>query len=606
MMNRWMRYVGVLCLLLMTVMVVTAQDEDNIYTFESGVQFIIPEGATIDDSSGIPVLTLGEQTVMDVVDPLVIGETPDATVGVPLGDVMDFLLRAVGFEGERTAETTSNFVLSDGREIIGFDFTNASGAIQSVFVLRLSDGRVGALNFRTLDEVTQDTVNTIVAVAESLDIPTETTPSAETETTTTAEDELTAGLTQEHTYESGVTFRFPEDYTIVNTENPPATIGIPEVILVTMVDPNIVGMPANEPMDDIIDFAIGSSSLEVSDFEDFDVGGREAAIGSAPDGDLVKTMVLVRFADGTVGIMDITTQSELTEDQVDTMRSVAASFNSESSETATTRDEIGEANQLFDQAIAQRDANNYEEAVDLFTQAIELNPGFDAAYYGRALTYGYLGEIEDAVADYEQVMEIEPEATLRVRTDIVNLYALYDDMESAITELESLLEDVDEEDLSENILEAFDVYQAIADGEYNSDFYFSRANRLRQYGQYDLALEANQVMLDNEPDDPTVYAQRGVILNEAGEYDAAVEALTTGIELEPLPILFYNRGYTYSLMTDDFDAIVDKVHDYQCIILLADDTITQEQLDFVQQGIDRTIISSDDYEPITDPADCEA
>ena len=51
---------------------------------------------------------------------------------------------------------------------------------------------------------------------------------------------------------------------------------------------------------------------------------------------------------------------------------------------------------------------NYDEAVDNYTKAIELDPKFINAYTERALAYEELGQIKEAAADYESLTELLP------------------------------------------------------------------------------------------------------------------------------------------------------------------------------------------------------
>ena len=180
-----------------------------------------------------------------------------------------------------------------------------------------------------------------------------------------------------------------------------------------------------------------------------------------------------------------------------------------------------------------------------------------------------------------------------------------DEISLAIQAYEIYFEVVDEADVTPETLRVFEVYQAIANGEYDEDFYYFRANQLRQYGLFDEALESNQVSLENSPDDAELHSQRGVILKDMGSYADAIDEFTIALEIDPLPQIFYNRGVTHR--DDDlntFDSMVAGVHDMQCVVLLADDTITEDQIAYAEQAITLTFIESDDYEPITDPADC--
>lgn len=50
---------------------------------------------------------------------------------------------------------------------------------------------------------------------------------------------------------------------------------------------------------------------------------------------------------------------------------------------------------------------NYRWAVESFTKAIEFNPSFEMAYYGRAEAYGKLGENWKAIKDYVKFLETD-------------------------------------------------------------------------------------------------------------------------------------------------------------------------------------------------------
>ena len=51
---------------------------------------------------------------------------------------------------------------------------------------------------------------------------------------------------------------------------------------------------------------------------------------------------------------------------------------------------------------------NYQEAVDDFSKAIELDPKNGKAYYNRAIVYGALGRNKDAIEDGTRAIELNP------------------------------------------------------------------------------------------------------------------------------------------------------------------------------------------------------
>jgi len=59
----------------------------------------------------------------------------------------------------------------------------------------------------------------------------------------------------------------------------------------------------------------------------------------------------------------------------------------------------------------------YEEAVKDYTKAIELKPDDADTYYGRGLTYNYLGNYYYSIQDWEKAIELNPrlKGELRLR-----------------------------------------------------------------------------------------------------------------------------------------------------------------------------------------------
>ena len=49
-----------------------------------------------------------------------------------------------------------------------------------------------------------------------------------------------------------------------------------------------------------------------------------------------------------------------------------------------------------------------DEAIELFNQAIEIDPKFSDAYSGRAFAYYIKGNNDQAIADYTKVIELDP------------------------------------------------------------------------------------------------------------------------------------------------------------------------------------------------------
>lgn len=605
-MTRFKYIALILMIVLMPIFAISAQDTET-FTFESGTSFNYPADATLDTSTTIPVLLLSETVIMDIVDPSVMGNDPDATMTMTLEQLLDVLLNSIGFEGPREEDSTFTFNLDDGREIMAYEWANPVGVNQSVLVMRLSDGRIGAFNLRSIDPITQELRTGVLEIANSFNSAgTDTAPSGDSgESAYSPEEEaLMEGFTQEFAYPSGVGLRYPEGYLIVNEDNPPVIIGIDEVMLITILDPNRIGMPSGEEMSAVITFAIADNDILAEDFEPFDIGGREAVIASGPSDEFIQTLILVRFRDETVGILDILTFEGLTDELLPQVRGIAASFNSAGTESSTpSRDEIDLARTMFEDAMTAREEGNNEEALDLLNDALELDPELTLAIYWRAVVNQDMGNLEEALTGYQATLELVPDQ-VQIHNDIADTMALLGNMEGAVAELQAQI-DAQGDAVDPQVVQLMEIYQQVADGEYVPEFYFRKANRLRQLGRYEDALATNDHSLAFDPENGELYGQRGVIYADMGQLEEALAAFTVGLEVDPLPILYYNRGFTYRREEmRGFNSMILGAHNLQCFLLLADDSVTEQQIEDAEQALTVTLISSDDYEEITDPAKC--
>ncbi len=69
-----------------------------------------------------------------------------------------------------------------------------------------------------------------------------------------------------------------------------------------------------------------------------------------------------------------------------------------------------QAKELYTRAGELFEENKFEEAIDLYTQAIRLDPIYSSAYFNRALSYALINRYDNAQKDAEKVMELEPDS----------------------------------------------------------------------------------------------------------------------------------------------------------------------------------------------------
>ncbi len=68
-----------------------------------------------------------------------------------------------------------------------------------------------------------------------------------------------------------------------------------------------------------------------------------------------------------------------------------------------------EAEEHFYQGIEHIQQKNNALAMEEFTKAIELDPGYYYAYYNRARVYCENGELENCLVDYNKAIELNPD-----------------------------------------------------------------------------------------------------------------------------------------------------------------------------------------------------
>ncbi len=69
-----------------------------------------------------------------------------------------------------------------------------------------------------------------------------------------------------------------------------------------------------------------------------------------------------------------------------------------------------EAKEYYTKAGAAFEENKFEESIELYSRAIDIDPNYSSAYFNRALSYAILNKYQEAERDAETVMDIEPDS----------------------------------------------------------------------------------------------------------------------------------------------------------------------------------------------------
>jgi tetratricopeptide (TPR) repeat protein len=184
-------------------------------------------------------------------------------------------------------------------------------------------------------------------------------------------------------------------------------------------------------------------------------------------------------------------------------------------------------------AIERHDRVDYGGAITDYTEAINIDPGFTAAYTGRALTYQRIGDLGRAKEDYRRALSTPQNyndgkwAHAMARTQLAGIYLVEGDLDSAIADYDEALR------LEPKEGDAFETYM-------------NRGLAWRAKGESDRAVADFSVAIKLDPKHAPSYVSRGLAWREQGDLDRVIEDCSEAIRLDPQYALGYVcRGYAY-------------------------------------------------------------
>lgn len=199
------------------------------------------------------------------------------------------------------------------------------------------------------------------------------------------------------------------------------------------------------------------------------------------------------------------------------------------------------APELFLQAGQAMQSENYGRALLDYSLYILLNPTDSQGFYGRALTYGQVGELDAALSDLNRAANFAPDApayTSRVIFERANVYIQQNKVDAALADLDT----------------------AIGLNPANTDALLIRGNVLAFQERFADALADYDSVIALQPDHNRVYGQRGTVNLQLGNLDDALSDFNQAIELDPANVqpyinraLLYNSRFEYDSALDDLD-----------------------------------------------------
>jgi len=211
----------------------------------------------------------------------------------------------------------------------------------------------------------------------------------------------------------------------------------------------------------------------------------------------------------------------------------------------------------YNRGIGSHKAGDLDAAIADYNQAIALNPNFANAYYNRGNAYYAKGELDGAVADFTQVITLTPKDDRAYNNRGLAYYAK-GEPDRAIAEFTQAIA------LNPNFANAYnnrgnaydakgemdraiaDFTQAIALNPKSEQAYNHRGATYRNKGELDRAIADYTQAIALNPNYDRAYNNRGIAYYNKGEVDRAIADFTQAIALNPKFEQYYShRGAAY-------------------------------------------------------------
>jgi len=179
---------------------------------------------------------------------------------------------------------------------------------------------------------------------------------------------------------------------------------------------------------------------------------------------------------------------------------------------------------------------DYDQAIAEYNQAIKIDPYTLEAYFNRGVIYEIQGDYDGALADYNQALQINPNYAIAY-SNRGNVYTKKGNYDQAIAEYNQAIK--------------IDPNYAMA--------YSNRGAIYGTQGDYDQAIAEYNQAIKIDPNCAIAYSNRGIAYSKKGNYDHAIADCNQAIKINPHEAMaYYNRGLIIYDNNGDLDhAIVD-------------------------------------------------
>jgi len=217
--------------------------------------------------------------------------------------------------------------------------------------------------------------------------------------------------------------------------------------------------------------------------------------------------------------------------------------------------------------VCQMEAEQYEDAVNSFTKALEGYGDDITLIYKLAQAYEKAGQIDQAAANYEKLAQITPEDAKRYYNMVIMMYNAAKMPEKA-AEIARKLVELDPNDSEalynlgymyiqmENYEGAVETFSKVIEKNPGMEYaHLQLGYSYTQLKQYAQAAEAYKNMVEIFPDKDDAWFGLGIAYMQQKKYSEAVEPLKKVIELNPSRgYAYYNLAISYLNLRDNYSA----------------------------------------------------
>jgi tetratricopeptide (TPR) repeat protein len=192
----------------------------------------------------------------------------------------------------------------------------------------------------------------------------------------------------------------------------------------------------------------------------------------------------------------------------------------------------------FDSGMAFLERQEYDKAINDFTETIRLDPTYVPAYVSRGNAYGIQGSVDKAINDFTEAIRLDPNVAI-IYFNRGNAYYDHGNFDKASVDYNEAIR------LDHNFARA----------------YVGRGNVIRDQGNLDKAIRDYNEAIRLEPNYVPAYDGRGLAYGISRNYDKAISDFTEAIRLDPNDANAYcNRGNAYR-SHGDFDKAIGDYND---------------------------------------------